>query len=152
MTTFASKFLRALMLTPAVAFVLHDLVFQLPDNQHDASPGFFATAASLGCVWALGGYIAARGTRDVLAAFRAGAGPAAVSVALLWLTFVVLNAAFIDRMSYEPARIRALQASGAPTMRAYVFREQGIVGPFPLLMCAAALVGGAGGMLGRPVR
>ena len=28
------------VLTPTAAFVLHDLVFQSPDNQHEASLGF----------------------------------------------------------------------------------------------------------------
>jgi len=51
-------------------------------------------------------------------------------------------------MSYEPDRIRAFRASGYPTMRAYLDHEQG-PGPFPFVMCVAALAGVAGGAIGR---
>ena len=135
---------------PAVAFTLHDLVFQLPDNQHQASLGFFLTASLLLFVWGLVGYLAARGRRTVFTAIRAGAIAGVVSVGVLWLTFFTLNNLFTDRMSYEPDRIRAFVASGYPTMKAYVKHGLG-VGPFPLLMCVAALAGMAGGVLGEKV-
>jgi len=130
---------------PAVAFTLHDLVFQLPDNQHEASLGFFVTAAGLLFVWGLGGYLAARRRRTVFRAIRAGAVAGVVSVGVLWLTFFTLNTLFTDRMSYEPDRVRAFTASGYPTMKAYVTHGLGL-GPFPLLMCVAALAGMAGGV------
>ena len=136
---------------PAVAFTLHDLVFQLPDNQHEASLGFFLTASGLLFVWGLVGYLAARGRRTVIAAIRAGAFAGLGSVAILWLTFLTLNNLFPDRMSYEPDRIRAFVASGYPTLQAYVKHGLG-VGPFPLLMCVAALAGVAGGALREKVR
>src|SRR5258705_5506702 len=104
------------VLTPTAAFVLHDLVFQLPDNQHDASLGFFVTGFGLLFVWALGGYLAGRRTRTMLAAIGAGATTAMVSVGILWLTFVALNRVFTDRMSYEPDRLRAFKANGYSTV------------------------------------
>jgi hypothetical protein len=130
---------------PALAFTLHDLVFQLPDNQHEASPGFFVTAAVLLFVWALGGRLAARGARTIPAAIVAGALNGVLSVVFLWLTFITLNNLFTDRMSYEPDRIRAFRASGYRTMRDYV-NGSGL-GPFPLLMGVAALSGMAGSLL-----
>ena len=133
---------------PALAFTLHDLVFQISDNQHEASLGFFLTASGLLLVWALGGRLAARDTRTVPTAIRAGAINGVMSVAILWLTFITLNNLFIDRMSYEPDRIRAFMASGYPTMREYVNRGMGL-GPFPLLMAVAALSGMAGSVLGK---
>ena len=136
---------------PAAAFTLHDLVFQLPDNQHEASVGFFLTASGLLFVWGLVGYLAARGKRTVFTAIRAGATAGVVSVGVLWLTFFTLNNLFTDRMSYEPDRVRAFLASGYPTMKAYVKHGLG-VGPFPLLMCVAALAGMAGGVLGEKVQ
>ena len=136
---------------PAVAFTLHDLVFQLPDNQHEASLGFFVTAAGLLFVWGLVGYLAARGRRTVFTAIRAGAVAGVVSVGLLWLTFFTLNNLFTDRMSYEPDRVRAFMASGYPTPKAYVTQGLGL-GPFPLLMCVAAFAGMAGGVLGERVQ
>jgi hypothetical protein len=54
-------------------------------------------------------------------------------------------------MSYEPDRVRAFMASGYPTMKAYVKHGLG-VGPFPVLMCVAALAGMAGGVLGERVQ
>jgi hypothetical protein len=136
------------VLTPTAAFVLHDLVFQLPDNQHDASLGFFVTVFGLLFVWALGGYLAGRRTRTMLAAIGAGATTAMVSVGILWLTFVALNRVFPDRMSYEPDRIRAFKASGYPTMREYLDHNTG-PGPLPLLMGAAVIVATTGGLLGQ---
>ena len=68
---------------PAVAFTLHDLVFQLPDNQHEASLGFFLTASGLLFIWGLVGYLAARGKRTVFTAIRAGATAGVVSVGVL---------------------------------------------------------------------
>ena len=136
------------VLTPTAAFVLHDLVFQLPDNQHEASLGFFVTVLGLLFVWALGGYLAGRRTHTMPAGISAGVTAAMVSVVILWLTFITLNRVFADRMSYEPDRIRAFKASGYPTMREYLDHNMG-PGPFPLLMGAAVIVGTAGGFLGH---
>jgi hypothetical protein len=47
-------------------------------------------------------------------------------------------------MSYEPDRIRAFQASGYPTMRAYVNQLDMF---FPMLMLIAAIAGAAGGAI-----
>ena len=135
-------------LLPALAFTLHDLVFQLPDNQHEASLGFFASIVALLLVWGIGGYLAARGTGTIFSAVRAGAMAAATSVFILWLTFFTLNRLFPDRMSYEPDRIRAFKASGYSTMREYLNHEVSL-GPFPLLMGVAALAGVAGGVMGK---
>jgi hypothetical protein len=140
--------------TPAIAFTLHDLVFQLPDNQHEASLGFFFTAAGLLFVWGLVGYFAARGRRTVIAAIGSGAIAGMVSVGVLGLTSFALNYFFTDRMSYEPDRMRAFLASGYPTMKAYVTHGLG-PGPLPLLVCVAAVAGAGGsviGIQGRAVR
>jgi hypothetical protein len=143
MTSRSSMLLLGVGAIPAVAFTLHDLVFQLPDNQHEASLGFFLTASALLFLWGLVGYLAARGRRTVRAAIRAGAIAGLAGVGVLWLTFITLNNLFTDRMSYEPDRVRAFMASGYPTMKAYVRHGLG-VGPSPLLMCVAALAGMAG--------
>jgi hypothetical protein len=135
-------------LIPTVAFTLHDLVFQLPDNQHEASLGFFLTAFGLLFVWALGGYLAGRGTRTVFAAIRTGAVTGVMSVGILWLTFIALNNLFTDRMSYEPDRIRAFRASGYPTMRDYVNHGMGL-GPLPLLVGVAVLTAAGASVFGE---
>jgi hypothetical protein len=135
-------------LAPTAAFVLHDLVFQLPDNQHEASPGFFLAVAGLLFSWALGGYLAGRRTRSKAAAATAGMTTAAISVGVLWLTFMTLNLIFTGRMSYEPDRIRAFRASGDPTMRAYLVHSM-TPGPFPLVLGVAVVVGVAGSCLGE---
>jgi MFS family permease len=135
-------------LIPTIAFTLHDLVFQLPDNQHEPSLGFLLTVFGLLLVWGVAGYLAAHGSRTVLTAIGAGAVAAVTSVAILWLTFITLNNLFTDRMSYEPDRIRAFRASGEPTMRAYLHHQPG-AGPFPLVMGVAVLAGVAGGAIGR---
>ena len=135
-------------LAPTAAFVLHDLVFQLRDNQHEASPAFLMTVAGLLFVWALGGYLAGRRTRSVTNAITAGVATATISVGILWLTFITLNLIFTDRMSYEPDRIRAFRASGYPTMRAYLVHSM-TPGPFPLVLGVAVVVGIAGSCLGE---
>ena len=140
----------AVAIIPTIAFVLHDFVFQLPDNEGEASLGFFLTVAGLLCVWGCSGYIVARRAGGVGAAIIEGAVAGMVSVGLLWLTFVVLNSIFLDRMSYEPDRIRAFQQSGYATMREYWSHQSG-GGPFPLVMGVAAIVG-ALGALGAVVR
>jgi hypothetical protein len=134
----------ALVLAPTAAFVLHDFVFQLPDNQHEASAGFFITLAGLLAVWAAAGYAGAGTGRG--RALR-GAAWAALSVAVLGLTFAVLNTLFVDRMSYEPDRIRAFRRSGEATMADYV-KHQGAA-PFPLLHAVAAAAGAGGAAFGR---
>jgi hypothetical protein len=138
------------VLAPTIALTLHDLVFQLPDNQHEASLGFFVTVFGLLFAWALGGYFVGRGARSVFMAIGAGAVTAAISVGILWLTFVTLNRLFTDRMSYEPDRIRAFRASGYRTMREYLDHGMGS-GQFPLLMGVAALAGMAGSVLGEKI-
>jgi MFS family permease len=135
-------------LAPTAAFLLHDLVFQLPDNQHEASLGFFVTVFGLVFVWALGGYLAGRRTRTVPRAISAGLTTSALSVGVLWLTFITLNTLFPDRMSYEPDRRRAFMVSGYPTMREYLVHNIG-PGPFPLVLGVAAIVGIAGSLVGE---
>ena len=150
MTGHQSLLSRGIVLTvlaPSAAFVLHDFVFQAPDNQHEASLGFFLTVLGLLFVWAVGGCLAGRRARTAIA--RAGVGmiTAIISVGILWLMFFALNRTFPDRMSYEPDRIRAFGASGHSTMREYV--DNMGPGPFPLLMGVAVVVSTAASLLGR---
>jgi hypothetical protein len=137
----------AIAVIPTVAFILHDLVFQLPDNAHEPTLGFFLTIAGLLCVWGCSGYILARGVNGAGSALIAGAVAGIVSVGILWLTSIALNNLFLDRMSYEPDRIRAFQQSGYQTMKEYM-KHIGW-GPAPLLMLAAAIVGAIGGAVRR---
>ena len=142
--TMTTKLGLGIGLVPAVAFTLSNLVFQIPDNQHEPTLGFFLTVGGLLLVWGVCGYLAARSTAaSGAAAMKAGALAGAVSVGVLWSTYIILNNAFIERMSYEPDRIRAFQESGYATMREFVNSGMGI-GPFPLLLCVAALAGMAG--------
>jgi hypothetical protein len=131
------------VLIPTLAFTLHDLVLQLPDNQHEASPGFFLTVLGLLLVWAVGGYLAASGTRTVGMGIASGVVSAIMSVGMLGATFILLNNTFTDRMSYEPDRIRAFRASGYSTIREYVNHGMGL-GPLPLLMTVAVVAAAAG--------
>jgi hypothetical protein len=133
----------AVAVIPTIAYVLHDLVFQLPDNAHEPTLGFFLTVAGLLGVWASSGYIIARRVNGTRSRIIAGAVVGIVSVGILWLTSIALNNLFVDRMSYEPDRIRAFQQSGYATMKEYL-HHQGW-GPAPLLMFVAAIVGAIGG-------
>lgn len=132
----------AVALVPTVAYVLHDFAFQLPDNEGEASLGFFLTLAGLLLVWASSGYIIARSSNGTRSRIIAGSITGIVSVGVVSLTFAVLNNMFVDRMSYEPDRIRAFQQSGYATMKEYL-HHQGW-GPAPLLMFVAAVVGALG--------
>ena len=149
--TRSSKLALAAGLIPAVAFTLHDLVFQLPDTEHEASLGFFLTAGALLLVWGFSGYFAARSRGAAGAAcIKLGAIAGALSVGVLWLTYMLLNNLFLDRMSYEPDRIRAFQESGYASMRAYINQRWWLGpldGPFAILLCAAALAGVAGAVI-----
>jgi hypothetical protein len=145
-------------LIPSIAYTLHDLVFQLRDNQHEATPGFFLTVGGLLLIWGLAGYWAVRGadganTPDATLGAVTGSGAIAalVSVAFLSVTFIVLNNVFVDRMSYEPDRIRAFQQSGYLTMRAYVNHELVLSWFFPVLAAVAAAAGAAGALIGATV-
>jgi hypothetical protein len=135
-------------LLPTIAFVLHDFVFQLPDNEGEATLGLFLTIAGLLCVWAYGGHVLARPVEGVGARLATGALTGLASVGVLWVTFILLNAFFLDRMSYEPDRIRAFQQSGYSTMREYWNHQIGL-GPFPLAMLIAAIAGAVGGIVQR---
>ena len=136
----------AIALIPTVAFILHDPVFQLPDNAHEATLGFVLSVVGLLCVWVYGGYFIARRVNGARSALIAGAVAGIVSVGILWLTSIVLNNAFPDRMIYEPEGIRAFHQSGYATMREYLNHGRGW-GPAPLLMFVAALVGAIGGSI-----
>ena len=138
----------AIVLIPTIAYVVHDLVLQLPDNEGEASPMFFITIAGLLCVWASSGYLIARRFSATGSRIVAGAVTACASVGLLWLAFIVLNQIFLERMSYEPDRIWAFRHSGYPTLRAWWSHQHGW-GPFPLLGSIAAAVGAVGGGIGR---
>ncbi|HEY7336191.1 MAG TPA: hypothetical protein VH639_14980 [Bryobacteraceae bacterium] len=146
-----SKLAVAVGLIPTIAFTLHDLVFQLPDSEGEASLGFFLTGGSMLLVWGLLGYLAVRSRSAVgVASIKTGAIAGILSVGVFWLTFIVLNNLFIDRMSYEPDRIRAFKESGYAGMRAFVNSGMATA-PFIIfiagLMCIAALAGIFGGMI-----
>jgi hypothetical protein len=126
---------------PTIAFALHDLVFQLPDNQHEPTLGFFITVGGLLFVWGLCGYLAAPPAGSIGAAMRTGAIAGIMSVGILWLASIVLNNLFIERMSYEPDRIRAFHESGYATMRTYV--NSSIFDSFTLMLLSVAAVTGA---------
>jgi hypothetical protein len=140
----------AVAVIPTIAYILHDLVFQLPDNAHEATLGFFVTIAGLLSVWASSGYIIARRVNGTRSRIIAGAAAGILSVGILWITSIVLNNLFVDRMSYEPDRMRAFHQSGYATMREYL-HHQGW-GPAPLLMFVAAIVGAIGGAVRRRTR
>jgi hypothetical protein len=106
------------------------------------------TLVGLVVAWAGSGYMIARHARGTASSIARGAFAGLVSVAVLWLTFVVLNQWFIDRMSYEPNRILAFQRSGYTTMREYWSQQRGW-GPFPLALALAMIVGAIGGALRR---
>ena len=133
----------AVAVLPTIAYVLADFVFQLPDNGHEATFGLFLTIAALLTVWASSGYIAARTGSTACTRIIAGTVAGIVSVAILWLVAFALNDLFLERMSYEPDRIRAFQQSGYATLREWWAQERGW-GPAPLLMGIAALAGAAG--------
>ena len=99
---------------PTIAFVLHDLVFQLPDNEGEASLGFFLTIAGLLCVWGCSGYLMAGRANRSGAAFFAGAVAGIASVGILWLTFAALNNLFLDRMSSSSVQHIALSDAISP--------------------------------------
>jgi len=138
----------ALATTPSVAFVLHDFVFRLPDNEGDLTVGLVATLAALLFVWAAGGWTVARVPRGTVTAILVGAVLAASSVAMVWLTFVLLNGLFIERMSYESDRLVAFRHSGYPSLQEW-WNYQRDWGPFPILLVASAILGGFGGVIQR---
>jgi hypothetical protein len=45
----------AVAVITTIAYVLHDLVFQLTDNPHEHTIKFFLTVAGLLCIWASSG-------------------------------------------------------------------------------------------------
>ena len=134
---------------PAVVFVVHDFVFQLPDNEGEASLGFFLSLGGLLCVWYTSGYLLAHGVNRPARRIIAGALAGIVSVAIVWVAFAVLNGLFLERMSYEPDRIRAFQQSGEATLRDWWSHQRGW-GPIPVLMSVAAVAGAIGGAARRP--
>jgi hypothetical protein len=140
--------LLGIVLFPTVAFALESAVFQLRDNQHEPTVGFFMTVGVLLSVWGASGYLAARGARRPASAAKSGAAAALVSVALLAAAFIILNNLFVDRMSNEPDRIRAFQQSGYATMRAYINHELVLSSFFPVLGAVAVVVGAIGGVVG----
>jgi hypothetical protein len=132
-------------LIPTIAFTLHDLVFQLPDNQHEASLGFFLTIFGL---FGSGspGYLAAQGSR-VSSRPLAREPPPRRPAWPFWLTFITLNHLFADRMSYRRiGSVRSERVVSQPCAHTWTINLG--PGPFPV-MCVAALAGVAGGAIGR---
>ena len=140
------RFALEIALIPTIAFVLHDFVFQLPDNEGDVTIGFVVTIVGLLLVWGSSAYVAARHLQHGMTRVIVGALIAAISVGFLWLAFVALNTMFIERMSYEPDRILAFHRSGYATLREWWTHSQE-AGPFPLLGAVAAVVGAIGGAI-----
>jgi hypothetical protein len=147
----------------AVDVVLTNVVFPAGPDESDSDPEYLWQNLALYSALAL--LLVAIGARAGRATFTAGATgrrmprPAAGAVgggvagvviaALVTLTFVVVNNAFLSIVSQQHDKRVAFAASGWTSMRAYLTVEQLLGGVF--LVVALGLVGGVLGLLGAAV-
>lgn len=146
----------------AVDVVLTNVVFPPGPDESDSDPEYvwqnLATYAVIALLLVAIGARAGRsvGGRSVggrmtrPAAGAVGGGVAGVVIAaLVTLTFVVVNNAFLSIVSQQHDKRVAFAASGWASMRAYLTVEQLLGGLF--LVVALGLLGGALGLLGAAV-
>ena len=114
----------------------------------DAVPGSMGWLA-LSLLWGIAGFLASRRTTHLGAAVKAGATLAFVSMALVMLTFVVINNLFLEIVSQQPDKIWGFQHSSYQSMRAYVNYGalRGLVLVLPVLTACGGFVGGMAGLL-----
>jgi hypothetical protein len=117
----------------------------------DAEPYVTAGWLFVALLWGMAGFAAYRRTADLRAAIRAGAMVALLSMAIVMVTFVVIDNVFLDIVSRQPEKIWGLRQSHAPDMRSYINHTfvKSFLLVLPVLTVAGALFGALGGAAAR---
>jgi hypothetical protein len=142
----------------AVLVVLTNVVFPGGPDESDADPEYvvqylITLAVLAGLLTLIGAHgqrrAGAGGGRGLLAGAKAGATAGAVIAAMITLTFLAVNNAFVDIVSRQHDKRVAFAASGWTSMRAYltVTQLRGALFLIPVL----AVIGAALGLLGGVV-
>jgi hypothetical protein len=117
----------------------------------EAAPVVAAGWLSVFSLWMVAGYAAYRRTGAWGAAIKAGAIVALVSMALVMLTFAVIDNLFLDIVSRQPEKLWGFQHSQYHDMRAYINHGllRGLCFVLPAFAAGGAALGAIGGMLAR---
>ena len=101
--------------------------------------------------WGIAGSLASRRTTRFRTAVKAGATVAFVSMAIVMLTFVVINNVFLEIVSQQPDKIWGFHHSSDPNMRAYINHgaRRGLVLVLPVLTACGGFVAGMASLLRR---
>jgi hypothetical protein len=146
-----SVFGLALGVVSVVAIVWSNVI--VPDHESDSEYGawYLVGYLVLFAYWGLSGFLAARGGSSTGGAVLTGAVTAALSVAIILVTFAVVDNLFLSVVMQQPDKASGFAASGLASQRDYV--NQGMVMAFvtalPTVAAIGAFCGLVGGLLGR---
>lgn len=101
--------------------------------------------------WGIAGSLVSRRTTRLRTAVEAGATVAFVSMAMVMLTFVVMNNVFLEIVGQQPDKIWGFHHSSDPNMRAYINHgaRRGIVFILPILTVCGGVAAGVASLLRR---
>jgi hypothetical protein len=136
-----------LPLLPAAAAMAHG---------PQAAEAVAQTAIGVGILllWTVAGYRAWRRGGELLAAVRAGALAALVSMGMVMATFFVIDNLFLDLVSRQPEKIWGFRHSGYQSMRAFINHGllRGLLLALPVMTAFGAAAGALGGLVARIMR
>jgi hypothetical protein len=123
----------------------------VPSNESDSEYGAWYAAFWIGLLayFAVSGLMAVRGGSSMAVAALTGAVTAAVTFAIVLVTFVAIDNLFLDVVMRQPDKVSGFAHSGLTSQRDYVNRGNllGFVTVMPTMTAIGALCGTIGGLV-----
>jgi hypothetical protein len=136
----------------AIVVVLTNVVFPTPNESDDEYTGWYIVLyLGLFLLFALGGAINSERAHPVRSGIIGGAGAALIIVAMIMLTFVVVDNLYLNIVSQQIDKINAFRAQTTYT-NMQDFINDGLVRGAVVVLPVVAVVGGVLGAIASLVR
>jgi hypothetical protein len=136
-----------------VAIVWSNVIVPSHESDDEYAAWYLVGYLTLFAYFGLSGFLAGRGGSSTAGAALTGAVTAAVSVAIILVTFIVIDNLFLAVVMQQPDKASGFAHSGLTSQRAYVNQGNvlGIVTALPTATAVGAAFGLAGGLLAQRV-
>jgi hypothetical protein len=134
-----------------VAIVWSNVIVPSHESDDEYTAWYLVGYVALFAYFGLSGFLAARGGSSTASAVLTGAVTAAVSVAIILVTFIVIDNLFLAMVMQQPDKAYGFAHSGLASRRDYVNQGNllGILTALPAVTAIGAGCGLAGGLLAR---
>jgi membrane protease YdiL (CAAX protease family) len=129
----------------SVIVVLTNIVFPSPNESDDEYTGWYIVLyLGLFLLFAIGGALNSERARPLRSGAIGGAGAALIMIAMIMLTFVIVDNLFLDTVSQQIDKINAFQAQTTYTNMRDFINSGLLLGTLTVLPVVAVVGGGLG--------